>query len=80
MSSQNVCGECEAARPRWWVVGVEILVSTLTWENFQLLQRKFNRKTPNIYIANIVITTLDFYGIVSEGASDLEGFKVGRLQ
>ena len=37
-----------------WVVGGEIVVSTLTWENFQLLQRKFNRKTPNIYIANIV--------------------------
>ena len=69
-----------AAMAMRWVVGGEIVVSTLTWENFQLLQRKFNRKTPNIYIANIVITTLDFYGIVSEGASDLEGFKVGRLQ
>ena len=48
-----------------WMGMVGVLYSINTDLGNLLLQRKFNTKTPNIYIANIaLLTRFDFYGIV----------------
>ena len=79
ISSENVggwwCG--------WWVYGGwwvyrSIIVSKLTWGASCFGENSTVKL--QIFILRTLLTKLDFYGIVSEGASDLEGFKVGRLQ
>ena len=62
----------------WWVVGVLYSISTLTWETSSF--RENSTVKLQIFILRTLLTKFDFYGIVPEGASDLEGFKVGRLQ
>ena len=76
MSSQNVGGwHGRWVYGGWWVYCV---VSTLTWETSSFGENPTVKL--QIFILRTLLEEFDFYGTVPEGASDPEGFKVGRLQ